>query len=55
MKQYIVDVVPDRFMKGRHDEKVYYCHKRGYPYIPVFGNIGDRKKAQEICKSMNGK
>lgn len=31
----------------------YYCHKRGYAYIPVFGSIGDRKKAQKVCDMMN--
>ena len=31
----------------------YYCHRKGYPYIPVFGSIGDKKKAQEICRLMN--
>ena len=53
MKQYIVERVPDRFMYGRHDEKVYYCHKRGYENVPVFGSIGDKRKAQEICYIMN--
>lgn len=32
---------------------VWYCHKKGYDYIPVFGSIGDKKKAQSVCKMMN--
>ena len=32
----------------------WYCHMRGFPYIPVFGSIGDKKKAKEYCKMMNG-
>lgn len=31
----------------------WYCHKRGYAYIPVFGSIGDKKKAQGVCDTMN--
>lgn len=31
----------------------FYCHMRGYPNIPVFGSIGDRKKAESVCKTMN--
>ena len=31
----------------------YYCHKRGFPYIPVFGSIGDKHKADKVCKIMN--
>lgn len=31
----------------------FYCHRRGYPNIPVFGSIGDRKKAESVCKIMN--
>ena len=53
MKPYIVEMVPDRFMYGKYNEKVYYCHKREFPNIPVFGSIGDRKKAHEICNIMN--
>ena len=38
-----------------HDTKgdFWYCHKRGYAYIPVFGSIGDKKTAQRICRTMN--
>ena len=32
----------------------WYCHKVGYPQIPVFGSIGNKRKAQEICRLMNG-
>ena len=31
----------------------WYCHKRGYAYIPVFGSIGDKRKAQRVCDTMN--
>lgn len=34
-------------------EGAYYCHAEGYPNIPVFGSIGDKKKAHEVCRLMN--
>ena len=33
----------------------WYCHKRGFPYIPVFGSIGSKSKATKICRIMNGR
>ncbi len=27
---------------------MWYCHKRGYKYIPVFGSIGKRAQAAKI-------
>lgn len=37
------------------DEKsgAWYCHQRGYSYIPVFGSIGDKRKAKKVCKIYN--
>ena len=37
----------------KHGKEYYYCHKRGFDYIPVFGSIGDKNKARDICKLMN--
>lgn len=31
----------------------YYCHKKGFQNIPVFGSIGDKSKALEICRLYN--
>lgn len=31
----------------------WYCHRREWPNIPVFGSVGDKKKANAICKIMN--
>lgn len=31
----------------------WYCHMRNYPYIPVMGSIGDKRKATEVCKIYN--
>lgn len=35
------------------DGLYWYCHMRGYDYIPVFGSIGDKEKAQKVCDMMN--
>lgn len=34
-------------------EPVYYCHDKNYPHIPVFGSMGNKRKANEICRLMN--
>ena len=31
----------------------WYCHMRGYPHIPVFGSIGDKRKAKKVCNIYN--
>lgn len=31
----------------------WYCHMREYPYIPVFGSIGDKRKAKKVCDKYN--
>lgn len=33
----------------------WYCHMEGYPHIPVFGSIGDRKTAIAYRNMMNNK
>jgi hypothetical protein len=54
MNDYIVERVPHKyaynFLTGGD---LYYCHKRGFPHIPVFGSVGDKKKAVKACKEMN--
>ena len=32
---------------------MWYCHKRDYPYIPVFGSIGDKAQASKIMNIYN--
>lgn len=31
----------------------WYCHRRDYPKTPVFGSIGDKDKAMQVCRTMN--
>lgn len=49
-KKYVVSKSTDK-----QGKEFYYCHLENYPYIPVFGSIGNKKKANDICKLMNGK
>lgn len=41
------------YVISRTKEGAWYCHMRGYAYIPVFGSIGDKEKARKICRIMN--
>lgn len=52
MKPYIVEEVPSNMISG-NKEKVYYCHHRNTPNIPVFGSIGDKATANKACKFVN--
>ena len=52
MKPYVVSEVPSNMISG-NKEKVYYCHARITPNIPVFGSIGNKSKATKVCKYMN--
>ena len=44
MKPYVI---------SQDESGAWYCHKRGYPYIPVFGSIGSKAKARRVCDMMN--
>ena len=54
MNNYVVNEVPSSMVSG-NKEKVYYCHHKMTPQIPVFGSIGDKKKANRVCRMMNGR
>ncbi len=36
-----------------HGNSFWYCHRRGFPYVPVFGSIGSYKKAKSVCDMYN--
>ena len=53
---YIVERVPSKYIdaSGRANaNEIWYCHMKDFPNIPVLGSIGDKKKAIEVCKTMN--
>lgn len=41
------------YVISKDKQGFWYCHMRGYSYIPVFGSIGDKKKAQRVCDMYN--
>ena len=47
-KKYVVSQTYDDEHKP-----VWYCHLDGFSYVPVFGSIGSRQKAQTVCRMMN--
>lgn len=55
-KPYVVEKVPAKYL-APHDQdkygKIWYCHMRGYPYIPVLGSIGTWQKANTVCRLRN--
>ena len=54
---YVVSQVPpnkvEYFESKAKNEKVYYCHMRDSPYIPVWGSIGSYKEAKAVCDLYN--
>ncbi len=41
------------YVVGQTKNGAWYCHMREYPNIPVFGSIGDKTKANKVCRMMN--
>ncbi len=52
-KRYIVEKVPLNRLAGGTQGPVWYCHLAGFSYVPVFGSIGERERAVEMCRCMN--
>ena len=54
---YVVSQVPpskvEYFEPRAKKEKVYYCHMRDFPNIPVLGSIGSYKGAKAVCDLRN--
>lgn len=49
---YVIEEVPYKYL-GTGTPSAWYCHHRDMPNCPVFGSIGDREKAAEICRQRN--
>lgn len=52
VKPYIISKATPKFIQNTKED-IYYCHKRGFNHIPVFGSIGNKKESQEVCNMMN--
>lgn len=53
---HIIERVPHKYgdPAAEHDGvELWYCHKKGYDYIPVFGSIGTKKEAAAVCRTYN--
>jgi hypothetical protein len=45
---------PQRLYTVSKDEHGnWYAHMRSYPYVPVFGSIGSKARAQRVARLMN--
>ena len=54
MTKYVVDIVPQKHLTPESKgETVYYVHMDGFPDVPVFGSIGNKAKANKICRQYN--
>lgn len=51
MKPYVYERVPPKY--NECGKEMWYFHMRDFPNIPVFGSIGSKEKAKEVCKTMN--
>lgn len=53
---YVIDKVPYDKLGAESQKdygKVWYCHMRDFPSIPVGGSIGSKKHAQMVCDIRN--
>lgn len=53
---YIVSRVDSKHLEpGHKNDKVYYCHMKNFPNIPVFGSFGSYKHAKKYADMYNHK
>ena len=51
---YMVETLPaDVKLEGQAPGPVWYCHRKGFPYCPVFGSIGTKGQAEKVCRTYN--
>lgn len=36
-----------------HGNSFWYCHRKGFSNVPVFGSIGSYQKAKSVCDMYN--
>lgn len=37
----------------KHGNAFWYCHRKGFLNVPVFGSIGSYQKAKSVCDMYN--
>ena len=55
---YLVEMIPvdvkiTAFSPLPGPGEIWYCHRKGFPYCPVFGSIGTKKQAEAVCRTYN--
>lgn len=51
---YIVERIPPQFViEGGDGSPLWYCHRKGFPKCPVFGSIGTKQQAMQVCRTYN--
>ena len=51
---HVVEKVPTKYLRGNpQDVVLWYCHRKGYDYIPVLGSIGTKQQAESVCRTYN--
>lgn len=58
MNNYVIDRVPNTNLGVESQKdcgKVWYCHMKGHPNIPVWGSVGTKRHAQAVCNFYNNK
>ena len=51
---YVVEKVASKYMTGcQTGTEYWYCHREGHSECPVFGSIGTKKHAEEVCRTYN--
>ena len=51
---YVVDRVPSKYLRGQQPrEEIWYCHRAEHPECPVFGSIGTKREAENVCRTYN--
>lgn len=43
-----------RKQTDKHGNAFWYCHRRGFPNVPIFGSIGSYQKTKSVCDMYNG-
>ena len=55
---YIVETIPadvrvEELNTDPAPGKLWYCHRKGFPYCPVFGSSGTKQQAMAVCRTRN--
>ena len=52
-RRYIIELVPSKRLGPGTTGPLWYCHRAGWPDVPVFGSIGTKQQAAAVCRAYN--